>query len=136
MFKSSAAGIAQIQSNATYGSNGAEIGFAFDGELCPGCVGDIVNLLRTAPTTHREKAYDKPWSEADAPKSESPLSGLSDAELASELIKRQGLDVAKAITSERVQDSVNPGDMSYDQAEQAADYDMPRNVTKPDTTWS
>lgn len=104
MFKSSAAGLAQIQSNATYGSQGAEIGFHFDGELCPGCVGDIVALLNSAPTTPREKAYDKPWSEAEATKSESPLTGLSDAELASELIKRQGLGIAKEIT-ERLQDT-------------------------------
>lgn len=120
MMKSTAAGLLQAQSNATYGANGAEMGFIFDGELCPGCIGDIVAMLRTAPTTPREKAYSKPWTEADAPKSDSPLTSLTDEELASELLARRGVSVALELT-QRPQDDVD------DALENPRD--KPRNVT-------
>jgi len=102
MFKSNASGNLSLstQDKATYGVN------LFAGELCPACVGDVMNLLKSAPTESREgKAFSEPWSE-DASKSEDErFSSLSDLELAEELIRRRGDQVAKELTA-RPQDEL------------------------------
>lgn len=46
-------------------------------ELCPGCVGDVMELMETAPTTQRDGAYREGWT---PPETQRELEGKGDAE--------------------------------------------------------
>lgn len=97
MFKSNAAGNVSVWNEADNSGYGTIQ--LFLGEVCPACVGDVMALITSAPTEPRERAYDKPWK-PEPPKGDtdgSPLGGLTDEELAMELVKRQGVMIARQI---------------------------------------
>lgn len=55
-------------------------------EICPGCVGDILLTLETAPVTPREAAYNDPYQRE---KEDDPLmTGATEEQLAAALLTK------------------------------------------------
>lgn len=105
----------------------------FAGEICPACMGELMTVLLTAPSQPRDRAYSEPWSPSinDANKSHDPLSDLTDAELAAELVTRQGFNLAKQINEleARPQDHIpGPGERTLKTRPQDAVF-QPRPVS-------
>ncbi len=54
-------------------------------EICPGCVGDVMALLNTAPVSERQPAYREPWKR---PEERDPMDAATSEQLAAALLTK------------------------------------------------
>lgn len=66
-------------------------------ELCPGCVGDLVEFLKSGPETDRPKSYSEPWN--PEVRKEKSLAELTSQELAAAYAERLGQETRKILES-------------------------------------
>lgn len=66
-----------------------------DLELCPGCVGDLVEFLKSEPTGKRPRSYSEPWNPEE--KKEKSLAELSSTELAAAYAQKLSEETQKIL---------------------------------------